>query len=707
MSLKFCLHFVRKDISGTLQRLMMLLVFLPFALTATEPDSPDDVIFVNTGMMNVHTGGENGVALYVPFAFRSTSANASIQINGQMNLGGNFYQNATSPAFRVDPATSFATGFSDGIVRFTKNTGVDRLITSDNLTTTYDRGVSYIAFPNIRVATNDLILLPAKMGMDAKTLQKENSATGKLILKSDRIVDNVYDASLRISGTGSSSQLVDPGIVIVEREMSYYRSESAGQEKIFGFASPFSGTQLSGYFAGNWVRRPIANSETGHTQYIFGNQQDVGGTILANQYISNPQEALQSGQAYLIRPRPTGYDYRLLGNTNGLSITSGGGEVVGSSYNQAKFTFNGSVYSLTGYSEQLFAENHIFQKSVTSTTSTINWLIGNSYTAPISTKKLIDAMAASDLRFSPFIWVLPAGSTTYQQHSISGTGSAIIVQDLDEIPAMSIFMIRVLSGTNAGSFSVTRDMQRHAGVTHSVPLRAPQGAPRATSSRYVDQVVFRVSPADNNQMYDLAAIGIRTGAQPGSDAFDMSKVFNNSDVFQLYTLSSQNVRLSANGIPPGTTKLNMGFKPVSMEAGFEISAEHVETLSSEGLWLEDKKMKQIIDLKQQSLYSFSSSPEDLEDRFVVHFVSPWFTSLETQPATELLIYLRDNSLIVENLQQEDMNSEIRILDASGKLIKSLVVNQIPVIEERFSFEKGVYLLQIKGKRNKVIKFVNP
>ncbi len=695
---------MKKNISDALNKLTLLLVFLPLTITATESNSPDDVIFVNTGMMNVHTGGVNGVALYVPFAVRTTSANASIQINGQMNLGGHFYQNATSPAFRVDPSTSFGTAFSDGIVRFVKNWGVDRLITSDNLATTYNRGASYIAFPNVRLSTNDPVILPAKMGMDAKSLKNEGVFTGRLTLKSDRIVNNVYDASLRITGTGSSSQLVDPGIVIVEREMSYYRSESAGQEKIFAFASPFLGTQKSGYFAGNWVRRPIANSETGHTQFIFGNQQDVGGTILANQYISNPLEALQPKQAYLIRPRPTGFDYRLLGNTNGLSITSGGSEVVGSSYNQAKFTFNGSVYTLTGYTEQLFAEENTFQSpSITSTTSTINWLIGNSYTAPISTKTLIDSMAASTLRFSPNIWVLPAGSTTYQVYPISGSGPGIIVQNLDEIPAMSIFMIRVLSGTNPGSFSVTRDMQRHASVTHSVPLRAP----RAAASGFVDQVVFRVNPADNNQMYDLAAIGIREGAQIGSDAFDLSKVFNNSDVFQLYTLSSQNVRLSANGIPAGTSKVNMGFKPISLAADFEITADHVETLSSEGLWLEDKKRKQIVDLKQQSSYSFNSSPEDAEDRFVVHFVSPWFTSIDTQPASDLLIYLRDNSLIIENLQPQDINSEIRILDASGKLMKSLVVNQAPVIEERFSLEKGVYLFQIRGKRNKVVKFVNP
>jgi len=683
---------------------VLLILIFPVFLSAADPDSPDDVIFVNTGMMNIHTGGVNNVALYVPFAVKTSTANASIQINGQMNIGGHFYQNATSPAFRVDAATSFGTAFSDGIVRFVKNWGVDRMITSDNLATSYNRGVSYIAFPHVRVSTNDPIILPAKMGIDAETFKQEGVFTGKLTLKSDRIVQNVYDASLRITGTGNSSQLVDPGIVIVEREMSYYRSESAGQEKIFAFASPFLGTQKSGYFAGNWVRRPIANSLTGHTQFIFGNQQDAGGTILANQYISDPLEALQPRQAYLIRPRPTGFDYRLLGNTNGLSITSGGAEVVGSAYNQAKFTFNGSVYTLTGYTEQLFAEENTFQSpTITSTTSTINWLVGNSYTAPISTKKLIDAMAASTLKFSPNIWVMPAGSTTYQVYPISGTGHGIIVMNLEEIPAMSIFMIRVLSGTNPGSFSVTRDMQRHASVTHSVPLRAP----RAASSGFIDQVVFRVNPADNNQMFDLAAIGIRATAQTGSDAFDLSKVYNDSDVFQLFTISSQNNRLSANGIPPGTPKVNMSFRPISVVADFEITAEHIESLSSEGLWLEDKKMKQIIDLKHQSSYSFTSSPEDTEERFVVHFVSPWFTSLDTQNASELLIYIRNNNLIVGNLQEEDLNAEINILDSTGKLVRSLIVNQIPVIEEVFNFDKGVYLFQIKGKRNKVLKFVNP
>jgi hypothetical protein len=661
---------------------------------------------VNTGQMTVHTGGTNGVALYVPFGVKVTGSASEMVVNGEMNIGGNFYQDGGNPAFKVNSTSTLTT--STGKVRFVKTYATNRLITSNNLATNYDRGDSYVAFPHVAIATNDMLVLEAKMGMDAKTLKRDATFTGKLLLKSDRFANNVYDASLRITGsdepTDVSADLVDLGAVIVEREMSYYRSVASGNEKVFGFATPFKDTQLSGYFAGNWVRRPVANPATGHTQFIFGNQRDGNNTILASQYIYHPEEKLVPSQAYLIRPRPAGFTYQdLKDDFNGLAITDASNIA---SYDETKFTFGGQVYSLDAYNEQLFAENNVFvSPAIVSTTSTINWLIGNSYTAPISTQKLIDAMGASALKFSPYIWVLPAGATTYQSHKIEGN-QIIVTEPLDEIPAMSIFMIRVLSGTAAGQFTIPRDWQRHAAVTHSTPQRVKSGM-KAPAATYKNQVVFRVTPEDNTQIYDVAAIGLRADALAASDSYDMTKVYNDADVFQLFSYSSVNTMLSANGVPLETKSVRLAFKPVSTTGEFILTASQFESLQTEGLWLQDLKTTTIVDLTTNPVYTFESEPGDNVERFLVHFVSPSILDVDNDGVLrELLVYTQQDHLVIDNLLDTDMGSKITLLDASGRIVKTAVVDNHPRVVIPFREATGVYLMQLRGNRSAMVKYVN-
>ncbi|MEA4935220.1 MAG: hypothetical protein VB102_01115 [Paludibacter sp.] len=677
--------------------ILILITLSP--VKAVEPDSPDDVVLVNTGLMNIHTGGTNGVAMYVPFAMRHAGSNVSVILNGAINVGGNFYQDASTAVFKTDEATSTSAAYSNGIFRFVKNWNQPREINSNLIASTYDRGVSYIAFPNVRIATNDTFKISAKMGMDALTLKRDPGYTGKMVLKSDRYADQVYDASLRVTGQGKSEDLVDAGSVIIEREMSYYRSLS-GIDKLFGFATPFNKTQLSGYFAGNWVRRPVAEPVTGHTHYVFGNEQDENGTILASQYIYHPLEKLQPAQAYLIRPRPEGFRYADLQAQNGLSVTNGDT----TAYDQSKFVFNGKVYTLASYNEQLFAQDTLFHSpSVTSTSTTINWLIGNSYTSPIGTNQLIDAMSASPLKFSPYIWVYPAGSSTYQSYKITGTDN-IVVQDLQEIPAMSVFMIRVLNGTNPGQFNITKEMQRHAKVTHSTV----QKVKRAVSENINNQVRFRVSPTDNNLVYDVAAIGLRASAQSGSDSYDMTKVYSEADVFQLYSLSSVDAKLSANGVPLNTEQVRLCFRPVSRPTEFRLEAEDVESLSSQGLWLEDKKTGKIIDMMVNGSYIFTGSAGDAEERFIIHFVAPGNTGLGEGDisGSGIYVYVENQSLMINNLTTNDLGSKILLFDALGRLISMHVANACPVMVIPFNYASGMYVMKMNGDRNASAKFTN-
>ena len=116
-----------------------------------------------------------------------------------------------------------------------------------------------------------------------------------------------------------------------------------------------------------------------------------------DQYVYMAAETLVPAQAYLIKPRPSNYSYANLQTSGGLWYTG----ATASAYDKGKFSFNGKVYTVTPYQEQLFAEDVLTSKSASGTPlSTVNWLIGNSYTCPISTAELARAMVTENTNYN-------------------------------------------------------------------------------------------------------------------------------------------------------------------------------------------------------------------------------------------------------------------------------------------------------------------
>jgi len=689
--------------------ILLILVVITRLMSVSQINT---VTFLNTGLMNVAPGGTNGVALYIPDAMRQLGSNVGIVQNGTTEIGGNFYQDATTTVFVVGTDTKTT---STGNFRFGGAlTGMKYITTQSVDLATFDRGLHYVAFPNIQMATNDSIVVPGRMGIDATTLKRYGTYTdGHMILRSDVVGSNAYDASLRITGAGStSSNLVTLGAVVVERDMTLYRPTASATTQLFGFATPFDNTQLSGYFAGNWVRRPVADA-TGHTTYIYGNKNNAPADAIIDmdQYVYYAAEKLVPAQAYLIKPRPQSFTYADLQNTGGLWYT---GESNPSMYDKGEFYFNGKVYTVSPYSEQLFAKDNLYSKSITSAGSTINLLIGNSYTAPISTKLLGKAMENSGLTFSPYIYVYLAGSATYVPKQITGTGDGIVVADVTEIPAMSVFMVRVAktqSGAGTGTFTLGKELLRHGDVAHNNPatVKAAMGAPAASADQISNQVVFKVSPSTNSNTYDLAAIGLRAAAVAGSDNYDMQKAYvNDEQLFQLYTTSEAGSKLAANGAPLNTDTLQMQFNPSNVAQKYTLTTKYAETLQTEGLWLKDRQNNTITDLKLNPQYQFSSQPTDNANRFVVYFKKPANvpTGVDNVSSFNITAYMDVNGKIVlKNINEKDLGSQAYLFDISGKLLTSDVINNTPSFTMSSKVNPGVYIVKVTGNRSGSVKII--
>jgi len=662
--------------------------------------TPNQVVFLNTGRLYI--ASQAGVSIYIPDAIRmlSVSGGDSVKVvlNGRVELGGDFYQDAHTTVFYVDSVSGRTA--STGTLAFVTTRGVNRFVTTQSESlSSFDRGLYYIAFPHVEIGTNDSIILPAKMGMDALSVHRASGQTGYLVLRSDTVGEYVFNASLRSTSTTTSSEsAIDLGAVLIEQEMKAYRTGT----QLFAFATPFKGTQLSGYFAGNWVRKP-QNGTYGHCTYVLGNKPSVAdpSVISSDQYVTDALEPLVPAQAYLIKPRPAGFDYSTLQTTGGLTVTGASA----SAYDLDKFFFNGMVYTIPAYQEQVYAEDVLYTNSIptgVTLTSTVNWLIGNSYTCAISTKRLAQQMESSGLLFAPTIYIFPAGSTSYQPLTITGSGDAIVVSDATEIPAMSIFMIRVAKGqtvTGSGIFSIGKESLVHGNASQDLGFRT-------VAIASPNQVLFRISPINNERIYDLAAIGIRPTAVLGSDAYDIAKVYAaNQEGFQLYTVSATGSRLSANGVPQDVDTVKLGLKPAPISGMYRISASYVESLSTEGIWLEDKLTNTTVDLKTNPTYSFTTNPTDSEDRFTVHFKRAATNLGKTNGDQNLVACFSNGNLLIKNLNESDINAKINIYDVQGKLEKTTIVSNYPTMIIPVDLAKGNYVFQLKSKRTIALKLI--
>ena len=682
------------------KRLRLLLygsLLFPLCLSGQDASS---VRFVNRGKMNVATNAS--ASLYIPWAVKMTGESSIVQ-NGKTCIGGSFFQHASTNVFKVD---TYGWGTSSGTISFMKeNTGAERHITViDESITAFDRSARYVAFPKIQINTNDRITVPERMGMDAREVKLTNvgSTKGILYLQSnpDAAKAKVFDASLRITGSGTSSALVDLGSVVVERDLSIYRNSASndgnsGYGALFGFASPFT-AQKAGYFAGNYVRSVSAGlnetdykSANWHAKYPYANETGTDGIILSEYYVRGVHDYFNPTQAYLIRPQVTGSNYTDL--PVGFINTGGG------NHDLAKFIFNGAIYSLAPYKEQVFAEDYLVNRTLNlnqaDMTSTFNWVIGNSYTCAIDAQAIKkQIMETSALYYYEVIYVCPPGSTTFQPY-YTGTSGTPQVVDLTDIPSQTIFMVRVAKNfAQKGSFQIGRNMLTHGKRSHNL---------KSTTAAPFNELLFRLSPEDAPNIYDLAAVGLRSDTRNAIEKVQLGA----SDCFQVYSPNGDNTPMSVNLLDTNADCAPLSVKAPSTGGRFVLNISRIQSVTTGSVWLKDLKTGMTIDLGgyEDYNYTFDAEPNDNPDRFMIYFRAP--TALDEVTASYITCYYANNNLIIKGLLPQDENSVVSVTDMKGRLIQKTVINNYPEMTIPVNIAEGVYIAKISGNRHTTIKFI--
>jgi hypothetical protein len=156
---------------------------------------------------------------------------------------------------------------------------------------------------------------------------------------------------------------------------------------------------------------------------------------------------------------------------------------------------------------------------------------------------------------------------------------------------------------------------------------------------------------------------------------------------EAWTLSTDNMKLAINTLEPLTTNLvsvPLNFK-CGAEGDYTIEAADIETFENgTEIWLEDLKTgEDWYNLVQHPVYTFSGSPSDLQERFIIHFFGP--AGVEDNPvadAKSIQIYSWQHDAYVVNRGTETVKEYIAY-DMMGRELQrgslpNSTVNKIPV-----------------------------
>jgi hypothetical protein len=249
--------------------------------------------------------------------------------------------------------------------------------------------------------------------------------------------------------------------------------------------------------------------------------------------------------------------------------------------------------------------------------------------------------------------------------------------------------------SQTGKFELNkRTLQMHSLASHNQLRSTPE---------YQDEVLFRISPESNSNIYDLTAVGLRPGAQETADDQDIAKMYQqNSSVFLLYSLSTDNQKLAVNTVSPGTSSVKLCLHPGDNGGRMTLSASRTESI--ENVWLEDLFTNTVIDLKKQDSYSFTASPQDAAERFIVHFSVCPLSVDDISDSSFLQCYYNQGALVIKGLKEKDLGSHISLIDMQGRTLKKETVIQTPEMRIPVQIGEGIYIAQLQGNRCITVKF---
>ena len=727
-----------------LKNLFLSVLFAGGFSTLAQANEP--IQLLNTGAMNVdgymHVQGSVQMR-----SIENSDRAVVVRHDGVTHITGNFWQDAAGNVFEVTDEhwennrsraigiNPSATGWIHFVDRQGATTPGERTIAPSIRAAAFDRRVDYVAFPGIRVATRDEIIVPPQMGIDAREIRRSgitDPTEGVMILESDVIGDTQWNASLRVTGVAANAadRLVDADAVVVHKHIWHFRQTGAAQQTatpFMPFAAPYWDMRAA-YFAGHWVRRPIfvndRNSVTaplgnragappnnafiGRDQFIEGVHEPMGfqareATARAGMQTLDERRLNVTRQGYLVQFQPQGVNPD---DANILNVTIGAGEHTDDA---ERLYFDGNPFPNVVAIErrpnrQLFAGQPIMREHTgNSPVVTVqNWLVGNSFTSGLNTRAIAEFLASHSGAFDA-IWLFPHGSTAYIPLSLNDLTTDTRFNE--DIQAMGIFVVRANNGGTSIPVEIGPEFQVHTGGISSF-VTAPASARQAGLRTMQEQnsgLTFVLTPEHNPLMFSRSEILFSADANLDADDLDMVAVGGNTSMFQLFGTNNATARLQRNALPHTAEMALLGVAPAVDEMWVTLTAIGVEDFPMVDLY--DRQTGHFIqDLTANNRYTFLLSPNDDPNRFEVRFAPRNGTvDIEDTHLASWSIFNNRSELTVSGLNYSLIGETMRIFNAAGILhIQQPITGTVEHINIQ-DLPSGVYLITIQGRTERFVK----
>ncbi|MBU0489698.1 MAG: T9SS type A sorting domain-containing protein, partial [Bacteroidetes bacterium] len=322
-------------------------------------------------------------------------------------------------------------------------------------------------------------------------------------------------------------------------------------------------------------------------RYVSGTRWWYFGAPISNA-LSGDYDAADADIRFYYYDEPTGW-VRIMDNVTSLSGTMGYGYK--NTTDDAMITFTGAIN--TGLKSTVTAKTPGAPKP--------GWhLLNNPYPSAI------DWDAASGwtrINLDSSFWIRKDGVyASYNGVTHIGTNGGT-----KEIAAMQSFWVK--SVVDGGQLQMNNAVRIHSSGTLLKDMSSPVN-------------ILRLA-ADNGTESDETVLYFTNGASNTYEKRDTEKSFGATTVPHLYTKSSNNVKLTLDSRSPALLgsdlSIPLGFK-IGIAGTYTITASEVESFDpSIEVYLEDKLLGVVQNLRTNPVYSFSSGVVDNTTRFVVRF----------------------------------------------------------------------------------------
>jgi hypothetical protein len=631
--------------------------FLFFAL----PGQGQKTIFLNQGELYVKD------SLYISGDFRAEDRSNVFQ-NGTTVLTGDFIN-------EVKTGNVFTTNA-------TKNTGTFEF---GGTTAQQIKGSAskerYINFPDT-LRINNTKATVTMLPHQAATTKVVDIRSGRLILDSDAANRSSVSAHLLIE----KDVITLPNAIQVNLALG----DNYQNRKLVGFTPPFE-KMYADYFFFNFLSRPTAKG-------LFGDD---------GRLITNPRTLLKPGLGYII----------------GMGIIPAGDPYYTTSsdprWNDAdfskratdKFFFSRAVAepSFSKYLSEQTAPGYVSgEKLVTGDLENIplekgfNYL-GNPYMAPLDLSDIINGTTSADWGVADNtlkngFYVLSQGTGSYANSKFTFSASYLISQKVgstthntQSVAPMQMFIVGTDTPVN---IRIPKNKRKHDTTATFL---------RSANNEITDELLIETSDNETGAYDRLCVVFRNSATMQSDDPYDAVKIFNRSGgVNQIYTRSSDGKDMTVSVVPPTTEKLLMYFAPALLPQQLTLTADRLNSLVSVGyVILEDTKTGTLTDLMRTPSYTFTSSPSDRADRFVLHFTSNPTTATEDVNLPAPYATYEGGLIRIFGLRDSDKGSELTLFNMQGQQLHRQPLEETNPSLIRKHLSKGIYM--VKNKHT-LIKF---